>query len=86
MVCVFVAFAKADLFEVFGKLRPSDAGLTFQSNMLFERIDYIWIGGNLDTIAPQSCQVGFTKHSPFAIYASDHLGVVCDISIKATRQ
>ncbi|KAJ4458292.1 hypothetical protein PAPYR_5969 [Paratrimastix pyriformis] len=70
---------KAGYTDTFRALYSSP-GCTFQSNLPDERIDYQWVKPGLK---PVKASLQFTKHTTFAVYASDHLGVYAEYQITA---
>jgi endonuclease/exonuclease/phosphatase family metal-dependent hydrolase len=77
--------------DTFAAMNPSAAGITWDRRNPFtceqkpatldRRIDYILAGGNRLARALSSCRIVFNTHGPGGVFASDHYGVLAELSL-----
>lgn len=79
------------LVDTFSAMNPSAAGITWDRRNPFtceqkpttpdRRIDYILASGNRPVRALSSCRVVFNAPGPNSVFASDHYGVLAELSL-----
>ena len=70
-----------NLIDAWMTANPNDNGFTYKSTELEKRIDYIYlVPGSEKSADVVSCELMFTEQVG-GLYASDHLGVLCEYSL-----